>query len=1081
MRGSAKSLSVFGAVSIVLILAVSGFAQSTTGVIFGDVKDPSGAFLPGVEISVLNTATNQTRTAITNETGSYNVPLVPIGQYTVTASLPGFKTQVRSGITIQVDQRAKIDFTLEVGALSEKVMVTEQAPLVQAASASLGSVVDNRRVQELPLNSRDFEKLALLIPGASPPQQGSSLSFRGGITIGGANERGNNFTLDGISNTTHNVFTYVYKPSIDEVQEFKVQPNSYDAESGRGEGGQVTVTTKSGTNQYHATLFEFIRNDKLDARNFFDNQGGPKPPFKRNQFGGNIGGPILKDKTFFFVNSEGLRLRQSETRAATVPTDLMRVGNFSELLPATQIRDPLNGQPFAGNIIPVDRLHSIGLKMMSLYPKAVIPGGFARDYVHSTPSPDDSSQTTIRLDHTFSSKDSGFARYSRYFDRFIDAYNQQSGISNLPGYARDDTQHNHAATLSYVHVFGPTLINNFKAGFSRLLQDRRTQDLTDYVKFLGIPGPIVADSGITGVPDIRPTGVEPIGNPSNLPQGRSDLHYQYVDTLSWTKGKHSMKFGADILRAQIFRRSWGNDRGTYRFDGRYSGFGVADMLLGLPNQATRALGDSHSYLLETEMMFFYQDDFRITSHLTLNLGLRYENVSPWYDKFDRMSSYNPDTNTIEIAGTPTAQREYLRVDTLDPQIKAISAQLKFTDIGQHELFRHDTNNFMPRLGFAWDPHGNSKQIIRGGAGVFFTTLTTAQDLGNNYPFRLGSQTFTNTSVPATRIMPPNTYTLSNPFAGVGTATINIIGRQKDFQNGYTTKWSLGQQWEFIKDTVLDVDYSGSVTRKYDTSYNINQPAPGPGNIADRRPIPIYGSISMVESSNNANYNALQTRVERRYSHGLTLTNSYTWQKVLSIGPSGQDPNNRRGDKGPDVIDFRHRWALSVVYELPFGTGRRFLTNAHPILNGVLGGWELSTIEAFQTGRPLTPSLNVDNANTGGSNRPDRINDGNLPKDERSIDRYFDPAAFARPVALYTFGNAGRNFLYGPSANNLDVALMKYFRFKEERSLQLRFEMFNFPNHPNMTQPSTAFGTADFGKIFQALQGRSIQLGLRLKL
>src|SRR5262249_9948709 len=425
--------------------------------------------------------------------------------------------------------------------------------------------------------------------------------FRGGITISGANERGNNFTLDGISNTTHNVFTYVYKPSIDEIQEMKVQPNAYDAESGRGEGGQVTVTTKSGTNAFHATLFEFVRNQMFDARNFFDNQGGPKPGFKRNQFGGNIGGPIFKNKTFFFINTEILRLVQSETRAATVPTDLMRNGNFSELLPTTVIRDPLTGNPFPGNIIPANRFHPAGVKMMSLYPTGVIAGTVARNYTHSTPSPDNSSQTTIRLDHTFSSKDSAFVRYSRYFDRFIDAYNQQSGISNLPGFARDDTQRNHAATLSEVHVFGPTLINTFKAGFSRLLQDRRTQDLGDYVKYLGIPGPIVAPgAGITGVPDIRPTGVEPIGNPSNLPQGRSDLHYQYVDTLSITHGKHSMKVGADILRAQIFRRSWGNDRGTYRFDGRYSGFGPADMLLGLPNQTSRALGDSHSYLFETE-------------------------------------------------------------------------------------------------------------------------------------------------------------------------------------------------------------------------------------------------------------------------------------------------------------------------------------------------------------------------------------------------------------------------------------------------------------------------------------------------
>ncbi|MBI4474529.1 MAG: carboxypeptidase regulatory-like domain-containing protein, partial [Acidobacteria bacterium] len=511
----------FGEFLLLLLFSLSAFAQSTTGTIAGTVKDQSGAVLPGVDMTIVNLATNQTRSAITNERGDYTVPQLQIGLYSVTAALPGFKTEVRPRIELQVDQRARIDFTLEVGEMTERVTVIDEAPLVQSTSASLGSVVDNQKIQQLPLNSRDFEKLALLVPGATPPQPGSSLGFRGGITIGGANERGNNFTLDGISNTTHNVFTYVYKPSVDEIQEFKVQPNAYDAEAGRGEGGQVTVTTKSGSNAFHGTLFEFIRNDKLDARNFFEVR---KSPFKRNQFGGNLGGPIRKDKTFFFINYEGLRLRQSETRTATVPTEAMRRGDFSAV--SGGIRDPLTGQPFPGNVIPANRLHPIGVRMLNFYPQPNSTG--TRNFVSSPGSPDDSNQFTARIDHSFSPNDSAFARYSRYNDHFIDAFNQQSGFSNLPGFARDDTQHNHAATLSYTHLFGPNLLTTAKAGFSRLLQDRRTQDLTNYVPILGIPGLYVIDPGITGIPDIRPTGVEPIGNPSNLPQGRSDLHYQYV-------------------------------------------------------------------------------------------------------------------------------------------------------------------------------------------------------------------------------------------------------------------------------------------------------------------------------------------------------------------------------------------------------------------------------------------------------------------------------------------------------------------------------------------------------------------------
>src|SRR5262245_19437049 len=576
MSGLTRFPAVFVVVCLVLAFSICAAGQSTTGTVQGTVKDQSGAVLPGVEITVLNLATNQSRSTITNERGDYTVPQIAAGAYSVTASPPGFKTEVRQRIEIQVDQRARIDFALEVGQLTDKVLVTEEAPLVQATSASLGSVVDNLKIQQLPLNSRDFEKLALLVPGATPPQPGSSLAFRGGITIGGANERGNNFTLDGISNTTHNVFTYVYKPSVDEIQEFKVQPNAYDAEAGRGEGGQVIVTTKSGSNAFHATLFEFIRNDKLDARNFFDIE---KSPFKRNQFGGNLGGPIEKNKTFFFFNYEGLRLRQTDTRTATVPTLAMRNGDFSAV--AGGVRDPLTGQNFPNNVIPTDRISAIGKKMVDFWPKPNLPGD-VRNFVASPVSPDDSNQFTARVDRTFSPKDNVFARYSIYKDHFLDAFNQQSGISNLPGYARDDYQKNQAVTISYTHVVSPNLLTTAKAGLSRLLQDRQPQDKTNYVPLLGIPGLYIADAGITGVPDIRANGVERIGNPSNLPQGRSDMHYQYVDTTNWTKGNHSMKFGVDYARMEIFRRSWGNDRGTYNFDNRYSGQGFGDLLLGLP-------------------------------------------------------------------------------------------------------------------------------------------------------------------------------------------------------------------------------------------------------------------------------------------------------------------------------------------------------------------------------------------------------------------------------------------------------------------------------------------------------------------
>lgn len=1082
MSGLKNFLALFLAVILAISLSSPVLAQSTTGTVLGSVKDQSGAVLPGVEITVLNLSTNQSRTTVTNERGDYTVPQVPIGVYSVAATLPGFKTEVRQRIEIQVDQRARIDFTLEVGQVTEKVMVTEEAPLVQATSASLGSVVDNQKIQQLPLNSRDFEKLALLVPGATPPQPGSNLSFRGGISIGGAGERGNNFTLDGISNTTHNVFTYVYKPSVDEIQEFKVQPNAYDAESGRGEGGQITVTTKSGSNALHGTVFEFLRNDKLDARNFFEKE---KAPFKRNQFGGNLGGPIKKDKTFFFVNYEGLRLRQSETRTATIPTSRMRAGDFSEL--SAQIRDPQTGQPFPGNVIPANRLHPTGVKMMNLYPNTNL-SAIARNFVASPKSPDDSNQFTFRVDHNFSTSDTFFARYSKYNDHFFDAYNQQNGFTNVPGFARDDYQRNHAATLSHTHVFGPALINTAKAGFSRLLQDRRTESQADYVAQLGIPGPIVRDPSVKGVPRISPTGIDGLGNPSNLPQGRSDLHYQYVDTMSWTKGNHSIKFGVDIARMQIFRRNFGADRGEYRFDGRYTGNPVADMIMGLPSSATRAIGDSHNWWFETQYESFFQDDWKIAPRLTLNLGMRYEYVTPWYDKFFRASNFNPDTAAVELSGTPAPQREYLRVETLDPQVAAISRGLKFVDLGTKYFYATDKNNFMPRLGFAFDALGTGKLLVRGGTGLFFVNLETASSHGNNYPFRL-TQTFTNATVPAaTRIAPANTFSLTAPFAGQAGATITMTARQKSFEVGYVQKYSFGFQWEFLPNFVADVDYMGSYGRKLNTSYAINNPRPSPtGSPNVGRPFAGFGNISFTESSANSNFNSLQTRIERRFSRGLTLINAYTWQKILGEAADGgngesnyQDPLNRSENRGPASFDYRHRWALSVVYELPFGHGRRFLADIPGVANAILGGWEISTINTFQTGRPLTPLLGTDNSNTGvGNDRPDRIRDGNLPKKERTIDHYFDTGAFVAPPRG-TFGNSGRNFVYGPSLANTDISFNKKFVLANERELQFRSEFFNLFNHTNFDLPDRTVTGPNFGKIFRAFQSRQIQFGLRFK-
>lgn len=941
-----RSLQVV--VSIATIASVC-FGQASTGVVFGNITDPSGAVLPGVEIKLLNLSTNQNRSTVSNERGEYNFATVPIGSYSVTASLPGFKSGVRSRIELQVDQRARIDFAMEVGEVTEHITVTEQAPLVQATSASLGSVVDNQKIQELPLNSRDFQKLALLVPGASPSQSGGSNAFRGGMILAGTHERSNHYTFDGISLTSGNVFTYSYKPSVDEIQEFKVQPNSFDAEAGRGEGGQIIVTSKSGSNAFHGGLFEFIRNDKLDAHNFFDAPGAAKPPLKRSQFGGNLGGRIFKDRTFFFINYEGLRRREAETRTATVPTEAMHRGDFSAL--SARIRDPQTGLPFPGNVIPANRIHPLGAVMMTLYPLPNSPGT-TRNYTSSPKTTEDNNQYTARLDHSFSAKDTAFARYSRYNNHWVDAFNIYSGISNLP-YPRDDVQHNHAATISHTHIFTANVINTARAGLSRLRQGREASGAPNYREVqaaLPIPGIFNRDDRLKGYPPIRPTGVDPIGY-SPL-ENRSDMHYQYVDTLSWNKGSHSMKFGVDYARQQIFRLGAGTEVGDYRFSGIYTGNGVADMLLGIPNSAGRTLGDSKGYYFENQTMFFFQDDWRVTSRLTLNLGARYENESVWWEKFGRMANYDPNTRTIEITGTAIPKREYLRSDTQDASLAAISASLKFADLNTKYLYPGDPNNIAPRIGFAWDAFGASKMIVRGGAGVFFANRPNDWGLGvGNFPFRT-SETFNNVQPnAATGITPGSAFTLSAPFGGVAASVVNIAARAKDFKLGYVTKYSLGIQWQFLSNTVLDLDYMGSLSRHLYTSFNINQPPPGPTSIASRRPFPVLGSITLTDSSATSSYNSLRTRVERRFSDGLTFINAYTWSKVIDTssavgggdGEAGyQSPYDRKSYRVPAAFD---KYAPGGILDCLCVAGRKRAAMVAQRVRGGRGGpWRLAIIE-----------------------------------------------------------------------------------------------------------------------------------------
>lgn len=1063
---------------LMLMAAGHAFAQSSTGTISGTVQDQTGAVLPGVNIKVTNTGTNLTREVLTNERGEFLAPLIPVGTYSVTAEFPGFKTEVRTGLTVQIDQRATVIVRMEIGEVSEKIMVTEDAPLVQSETSSVGNVIDNKKIAELPLNGRAFQNLTLLAPGAMEPAEGSGLGFRGGITVAGAREESTTFALDGVDMVNGLVGMINFKPSIDSIQEFKVQTSTYAAELGQMAGGQIAVTTKSGTNSIHGVGYNFLRNSKLDTKNFFDPPKDPIPQFQRNNFGFNIGGPIVKDRSFFFFNAEWLRERRADTRQATVPLPAMFNGDFSDL--RTSIRDPLTGQAFPGNRIPAGRINPAGLALAKLgYAPPNLPG-LARNFVSTPKDVHDTNQYTSRVDHRFSDSNNLYGRYSYNFDDEYDPFNLYGGISNLPFFARLDTQTAQSLSLVDTHVVSTRIVFENRIGYNRLSQFRRGPNRVNIPANAGISGTSTSEFDFDW-PGVFVTGYDPIGQTQH-PTDRSDNTYQVVSNLTYSRGSHNMKLGANIEQFQSNRMNNSQSQGVFRFTSVYSGDGFADMLLGYPSQVSRRLGDTRNPIRHESYGFYLQDDWKIKPRLTLNLGLRYELVTPFTSIQDRMSTYNPATGKMEIAGTANVRRDISRPENFVPEIKAALTGIQFVDLGKKTIYEGDHNDWAPRFGFAYDVFGNGKTSVRGGIGVFYDLmrLNNGISISNNLPYRF-TQTCDAGATPRIDIR--------NPFSGAGcTASVSPDAIQKDFKTAYVEQWNLSVQHEVMRDMVVDVVYAGAKGNGLWRDENINQALPGTaGTVASRRPIQGYGNIVMRGSQGQSIFHSFMSRVEKRFSDGFTFLSSFTWSKSIDdfsgrattgVADRAQDQRNWRAERGVAAFDATYRWVFSGVYEIPFGHGHRWLSSGPA--SWILGGWEMSGIGTFMTGRPLTVVITSDRSGTGntGNDRPNSLGNAVLPRGERTPDRWFRTDVFALP-SPGTFGNLGRTTLRGPGTNNMDLSFLKNHRIGENRNIQFRAEIFNFPNHPNFNMPNRQFGTQQFGRIFSARPSRQIQFGLKI--
>jgi hypothetical protein len=1114
----------FGRVAILLLssAAILG-AQNVFSSIVGSVTDPGDAALYGAKITATEVNTGLSRTAVADNRGEYLIAQLPLGTYDVTVEAPGFKQEARRGVVLQVDQKARLDFRLQLGATTETVEVTAQAPVVDTDSATAGQVINNRQVIELPLNGRDFSQLPLLAPSViQAPSVGNTGS---GISVAGARSTSNAFTIDGADMIDSGPTRLSLGPSIEVIQEFKIEQNGYSAEFGRYAGGQINLTTKSGTNQLHGGIFEFVRNTALDAKDYFYLPGSLVPELKRNQFGGSVGGPIKKDKTFIFGAYEGTRLDQDFVRLAAVPTAAMRAGDFSQLLQpgnpyirsgaTLQLKNPVTGASIPGNILSSGGLaiDPVAAKILALYPSSNLTGAQAAGAINYSGSQQlhvASDQYNVRVDHRFSSTSQLVGRYTVW--RFTPFDPGQSPTSNpaqtgtnavflFNGFGVRNEQLNQNAVASHTWIISPSLLNELRASFNRIAPTFTLENPdTANAKDLGITGldPASVNSCCKGAPSLSIGAFAALGYQAPVPQFRRQNTYQIYDSVSYTKGPHALKFGVDLLEFQQYFFSPGAGvRGSFTFNGQFSagtsGFGLADLLLGYPSNTSRTVYTTPqiiAYFYQPSYSFYAQDDWKVSRSLTLNLGLRYDLFVPARVKGGEAAAFNPQLGVIQIPGNIQSR--------FDPANLTLPVKLPVPvqKYDGNSLCETQKSNFSPRVGFAYRPFHDNGTVIRGAYGVFYNVdlLGGLNSCGSTSLWAFG-QSFPN---PAAGSAPNKTLQNAFPDA-LATTSFSPIANVPSFHpNTYMQQWNFGIERALGASTVLEARYLGSKGTHLILLMNINQAPLGTAALNSRRPYAALGftnTITYPDPIGNSSYHALNLRLERR-AKSVTLLATYTLAKSLDVSSNSSGPApmyiyDLSRDHGLSNFDARHRVTASFVYSLPFGRGHRFGSGWNTVLNGALGGWQTSGILTGQTGFALTPVLTGDISATGGNvDRPNLLADPLMPgaiaanapcvapAQVKTVLNWMNPCAFATP-ATGTLGNAARGSISGPGLINFDVSAQKYFSITERHRLEIRAEFFNALNHPNLGTPNVTANSATFGQITStATAPRQIQLAAR---
>jgi hypothetical protein len=1033
---------------LAMALAVpAAWAQPSRGSVRGRVTDQAGAPLARATVRAARGDTGESRTVTTDEGGRFALPELEVGEYRFDVTMTGFGTYTRQA-QLTVSQDLWLDIPLAI-AIRQDVDVSAPVVPIDRDSASLSTLLDPRQISGLPLDGRNFLELALLAPGTTPAPQGSASSVRGdfAFSVNGGREDANAYLLDGVYNMDPKLGTSGVRPSVDAIYEFGVETSTYDASFGRNAAGQVNVVTRAGSNRFAGTAYEFFRNGALDNRNAFAPHDEPAPDYRRNQFGGSLGGPIAANRVFFFADYESTRLREGTTRVTNVPTLAERQGDFSQSLFSAPV-DPFSGQPFPGNRIPSFALNPIGSAIAALYPLPNRSAPFA-NYVASPVGTDDVDQFDVRLDHSFPGASRWTARYSFSDRRLLEPF-AGAGFSSVPGFGNDVDRRGQNLAVAYSRPIGSALVNDARLGYNRVAIGVFVENPQIDNASVGMKA-LATDPRDAGLSLVSIDGYSALGQEYNNPQASTSDSFQLRDTATWARGAHLIKFGGEWtgVKQSAFRDV--QARGFLTFvDQGYTGNALADLLIGLPVLTGGARLDNPQNLRAQTWSAFVHDDWRALPSLTISAGLRYDYMSPPVDKDDRANLYDAATGQLVAVGSDGMPR-----GGFDP----------------------DRNNFAPRVGFAWTLDQAARTVLRGGYGIYYNqgALATSEGLYFNPPYFNLSVYF-----PDPRLPP---LTLADPFPATFPVFIpqSATAYQRDLQTPWMEHWNVNVQRQLGASRAIEFAYVGSRGHDLISARDLNQPAasPIPGNL---RPNPFFADITLIESRASSEYNALQIKYQQRAAHGLSLLLAYTFGKstddASGFFTSTGDPNfpqnslDPGAEHGPSSFDVRNRFSGSVAYELPLGT--------NPWLRDI----EVQAVVSIQSGRPFTVSLrpDIDNSNTGRSNLGFGYNDrpnvtGDATLDSPAAERWFDTAAFSLP-AFGTFGNAGRNILTGPGYASVNLAVIKYVPLGSSVRLQLRAEAFNLLNRTNLDLPDAFFGSPTFGQVLSAGSPRRIQFGVR---